>query len=236
MKLSFGESTGKTDKPAVFKFSSSSAGETKGKDGKDSKPVGSLFSIGVSDSIDKQPQQQHRNKSPRRHPGQSSANKDGSDKSTEKGSLSAGGSSSSILTPQTPPKRQALSPAVAECQRAIFAAFLWQENLVHDAMAAAFHLKLHPDITKEMRLDIAKKERKASQGSKKEGNESDEEEEAGTGEPDEETFPSAANLPPTINHLVTFWDEIAVKVIDSSNSAFPQPKVPSLAQELQRPV
>ena len=31
------------------------------------------------------------------------------------------------------PTKQALSPAVAECQRAVFAAFLWQESLVYDA-------------------------------------------------------------------------------------------------------
>ena len=49
--------------------------------------------------------------------------------------------------------KQALSPAVAECQRAIFAAFLWQEGLVHDAMASASYLKFHPELTKEMGYD-----------------------------------------------------------------------------------
>lgn len=33
---------------------------------------------------------------------------------------------------------------MAECQRAVFAAFLWHEGLVHDAMACATYLKFHP--------------------------------------------------------------------------------------------
>ena len=220
VKLSFGEHGGKSDKPpAVFKFSSTSkpTDEEKDKKSDKTKQEGSVFSIGVSDT----------DKSPRRRPLSSSTNKDG-EKSTPTGT----GSTSSILS-SSQNNRVALSPAVAECQRAIFAAFLWQENLVHDAMAAAFHLKLHPSITKEMRLDIAKKEKKLSQSSlKKEGNESDEEEEAGGGEIVDESL-SLPNLPPTINHLVTFWDEIAVKVIENSSMPFVQPKVPDLAQELQ---
>ena len=182
------------------------------------KREGSLFSLGISDS------------QPLKQPDQNQPGKDGGDE------LSKTDSSSSILVVHT---RQALSPAVAECQRAIFAAFLWQENLVHDAMAAASHLKLHPDITKETRLDMGKRERKTSQVSKKEDGEREEkketeEEEAGNGEPDEEVATPIANLPPTINHLVTFWDEIAVKVIDSTNVPFQPPKVPSIADELQR--
>ncbi|XP_037071412.1 E3 ubiquitin-protein ligase MYCBP2-like [Pollicipes pollicipes] len=45
--------------------------------------------------------------------------------------------------PRQPPK-SALSPSVAECQRAVFAAFLWHEGVVHDAMACATYLKFHP--------------------------------------------------------------------------------------------
>ncbi|XP_053677390.1 E3 ubiquitin-protein ligase highwire [Anopheles nili] len=45
------------------------------------------------------------------------------------------------------PKR-ALSPSVAETLRAVFAAFLWHEGLVHDAMACASFLKFHPTISK----------------------------------------------------------------------------------------
>jgi E3 ubiquitin-protein ligase MYCBP2 len=44
--------------------------------------------------------------------------------------------------------KQALSPSVAETIRAIFAAFLWHEGLVHDAIACASFLKFHPSINK----------------------------------------------------------------------------------------
>ena len=42
----------------------------------------------------------------------------------------------------------AFSPSVAECMRAVFAAFLWHEGIVHDAMACASFLKFHPDLSK----------------------------------------------------------------------------------------
>lgn len=48
------------------------------------------------------------------------------------------------------PVKEALSPSVAECLRAVFAAFLWHEGIVHDAMACASFLKFHPDLQKEM--------------------------------------------------------------------------------------
>lgn len=44
--------------------------------------------------------------------------------------------------------KQALSPSIAETIRAIFAAFLWHEGLVHDAIACASFLKFHPLIPK----------------------------------------------------------------------------------------
>lgn len=44
--------------------------------------------------------------------------------------------------------KQALSPSIAETVRAIFAAFLWHEGLVHDAIACASFLKFHPTIPK----------------------------------------------------------------------------------------
>lgn len=44
--------------------------------------------------------------------------------------------------------KQALSPSVAETIRAIFAAFLWHEGLVHDAIACASFLKFHTSIPK----------------------------------------------------------------------------------------
>lgn len=46
--------------------------------------------------------------------------------------------------------KQALSPSVAETIRAIFAAFLWHEGLVHDAIACASFLKFHPTIPKNL--------------------------------------------------------------------------------------
>ena len=104
--------------------------------------------------------------------------------------------------PASPPPKQALSPAAAECQRAIFAAFLWQEGLVHDSMASASYLKFHPELTKEMRRDllaksVKKKEQerqkskqkreKAGGGSKEDGKKggSKEDEKKGEGKEDE---------------------------------------------------
>lgn len=65
--------------------------------------------------------------------------------------------------------KQALSPSVAETIRAIFAAFLWHEGLVHDAIACASFLKFHPTIpknnlqTKEQRQVVLTKEEKIQQ-------------------------------------------------------------------------
>jgi len=42
-----------------------------------------------------------------------------------------------------------MSPSEAESLRATFAAFLWQEGIVHDAMACASFLKFHPNLPKE---------------------------------------------------------------------------------------
>ncbi|KAK7473506.1 hypothetical protein BaRGS_00035259, partial [Batillaria attramentaria] len=59
-------------------------------------------------------------------------------------------SASMILDRAREPVKQALSPSVAECNRAVFAAFMWHEGIVHDAMACASFLKFHPDLTKAM--------------------------------------------------------------------------------------
>lgn len=45
--------------------------------------------------------------------------------------------------------KEAMSPSEAESLRATFAAFLWQEGIVHDAMACASFLKFHPNLPKE---------------------------------------------------------------------------------------
>ena len=44
---------------------------------------------------------------------------------------------------------QAIATSVAECARCVFAAFLWHEGLVHDAMACASFLKFNPTLTKQ---------------------------------------------------------------------------------------
>ncbi|XP_016393835.1 E3 ubiquitin-protein ligase MYCBP2 isoform X10 [Sinocyclocheilus rhinocerous] len=49
----------------------------------------------------------------------------------------------------TEPAKQAMSPSVAECARSVFAAFLWHEGIVHDAMACSSFLKFNPELTKE---------------------------------------------------------------------------------------
>ena len=41
-----------------------------------------------------------------------------------------------------------MSTSVAQCLRAVFAAFMWHEGIVHDAMACASFLKFHPNLPK----------------------------------------------------------------------------------------
>ena len=113
-----------------------------------------------------------------------------------------------------PKKRQALSPAVAECQRAIYAAFLWQEGLVHDAMASSLYLKFHPLVVKEEELATPTTNKKSE------------------ATPTDEVAKTDEKLPATLHHLVTFWEEMSQKVIDHTSSSFSPPKVPSFAQEL----
>ncbi|XP_075230357.1 E3 ubiquitin-protein ligase MYCBP2-like isoform X2 [Lycorma delicatula] len=54
------------------------------------------------------------------------------------------------------PVKEALSPSVAESLRATFAAFLWHEGIVHDAMACASFLKFHPTLPKQGALVITR--------------------------------------------------------------------------------
>ena len=42
-----------------------------------------------------------------------------------------------------------MSPSLAQCVRAVFAAFMWHEGIVHDAMACASFLKFHPKLPKQ---------------------------------------------------------------------------------------
>lgn len=60
-------------------------------------------------------------------------------------------------TPHDSPKRnveskRALPSSLAESLRAVFAAFLWHEGIVHDAMACASFLKFHPSLPKDTAL------------------------------------------------------------------------------------
>lgn len=48
--------------------------------------------------------------------------------------------------------KEAMSPSVAECLRAVFAAFLWHEGIVHDAMACASFLKFNPTLPKQIKV------------------------------------------------------------------------------------
>ncbi|XP_015122961.1 E3 ubiquitin-protein ligase MYCBP2 isoform X2 [Diachasma alloeum] len=52
--------------------------------------------------------------------------------------------------------KEAISPSVAECLRAVFAAFLWHEGIVHDAMACASFLKFHPTLPKNGALVVTR--------------------------------------------------------------------------------
>lgn len=47
------------------------------------------------------------------------------------------------------PIKRAMPPSFAESIRAVFAALLWHEGIVHDAMACASFLKFHPGLPKE---------------------------------------------------------------------------------------
>ncbi|KAL1517027.1 hypothetical protein ABEB36_000847, partial [Hypothenemus hampei] len=51
--------------------------------------------------------------------------------------------------PNSQSVKEAMSPSVAEALRAVFAAFLWHEGIVHDAMACASFLKFHPSLPKQ---------------------------------------------------------------------------------------
>ena len=71
------------------------------------------------------------------------------DKSAGPRSRSGSGSATMEQQPREPVK-EAMSPSVGECLRAVYAAFLWHEGIVHDAMACASFLKFHPNLPKEL--------------------------------------------------------------------------------------
>lgn len=53
-------------------------------------------------------------------------------------------------------EKEGMSPSMSESLRAIFAAFLWHEGLVHDAMACASFLKFHPNLPKQGALVVTR--------------------------------------------------------------------------------
>ena len=53
-----------------------------------------------------------------------------------------------------------MSPSTAECLRAVFAANLWHQSLVHDAMACASFLKFHPNLPKQVEAVILRGEQR----------------------------------------------------------------------------
>uniref|UniRef100_A0A8L8Q1Q6 TNFR-Cys domain-containing protein n=1 Tax=Heligmosomoides polygyrus TaxID=6339 RepID=A0A8L8Q1Q6_HELPZ len=63
-------------------------------------------------------------------------------------SLSINGNDEEERSPPARPSTMAsaLRPSVVECCRAVFAAFLWHEHLVKDAMAAAAYLRFHQHL------------------------------------------------------------------------------------------
>lgn len=60
--------------------------------------------------------------------------------------------------PSTAQPKRALPAGLAESFRAVFAAFLWHEGLVHDAMACSSYLKFHPALPKRSALTFANDE------------------------------------------------------------------------------
>lgn len=60
------------------------------------------------------------------------------------------------------PIKRAMPPSLAESIRAVFAAFLWHEGLVHDAMACASFLKFHPSLPKEGATVVTRRDSKDS--------------------------------------------------------------------------
>ncbi|KAL4230611.1 E3 ubiquitin-protein ligase mycbp2 [Mactra antiquata] len=170
--------------------------------------------------------------------------------------------------------KEAMSPSVAEALRAVFAAFLWHEGIVHDAMACASFLKFNQSLTKEMSsLSKSKKPEKtrvrhATDSSKDQSKKKDNINEPrvrfksdtkfkGNDKPETHYSDSErkkepvkyksetktvehfvlpekssssdkeTQLPPTLQHLVYFWDELSsatLKVI-VQELVYPSPAI-----------
>ena len=57
------------------------------------------------------------------------------------------------------PAQHGISPSTAECLRAVFAATLWHQGLVQDAIACASFLKFHPDLPKHSECVVLRADR-----------------------------------------------------------------------------
>lgn len=172
--------------------------------------------------------------------------------------------------------REALSPSVAEALRAVFAAFLWHEGIVHDAMACASFLKFNVNLTKEMsslskskktekqrvrhatdsskdhskkkepanineprvRFKLDSKVRNDSERPDTHHSDSEKKKEQPKYKADTKTFehfvlpekPSVekeTQLPPTLQHLVYFWDELssATQRVIIQELVYPSPAI-----------
>jgi len=86
----------------------------------------------------------------------------GSGKSPAHGGAANAESSGKITATQVP--NEALSPSMALSMRAVFAAFLWHEGIVHDAMACASFLKFHPALPKDAAPPVRRKDVAAAAG------------------------------------------------------------------------
>ena len=125
------------------------------------------------------------------------------------------------------PVKEALSPSVAESIRAVFAAFVWHEGIVHDTMAVASYLKFHPNLAKHPEVtDKAQESRPSRQPRQRHSVEvslsaymnANNLESLHTsnannrnnisGIPEGETLALSMDLPPTIKLLVYLWDEV----------------------------
>ncbi|ESO93791.1 hypothetical protein LOTGIDRAFT_205644 [Lottia gigantea] len=124
-------------------------------------------------------------------------------------------SSASIIHDQLrEPVHEALSPSVAECMRAVFAAFMWHEGIVHDAMACASCLKFHPDLSKEMsKTKIKKEEKPRTRHLTDSSKDKKERKKENINESRKEDISDDSQLPPTLQHLVYFWEDLAGAVL-----------------------
>ena len=144
--------------------------------------------------------------------------------SPRSGSSSSRSRSSGLKRGQ--PVKEALSPSVAESIRAVFAAFVWHEGIVHDTMAVASYLKFHPNLAKHPEVESKGQEQKrqprqrhsvevslsaymnANNLESLNTSNANNRNNISAGIPEGETLALSTDLPPTIKLLVYLWDEV----------------------------